>query len=497
MNCRPLIALCCLFLICSATAGAAQGAPAEQFARADAAGTIDARYTVDRLPDRSGLVRVTARIERPRQVTTLSVRPPSAATVERTNGLDPDGDRWRFTRETETARLVYTVPVGLTTTFGRRTADTANWTLLARQEVSLRARWRWHIGPRPTWNETLAVAPGQDGVAGETAAYIGPHETATRTVDGDRITLVVPESAALRPSRGAVLDTVGRAKQASAAGPDHDHVRVFVAPNALAAGGYTPSNGDPDVIVNAGEPVRSPVNVWVHEYRHTRQTFETTPEMDWLDEGSAEYHTAALTYRQGAIDATRFRARITSDRHASADLTRPEAWNSPAVPYDKGTRTVAAIDARVRLATDGERTFEDVLARLVQRDERVSLAVFAETVSAVADDDLDAFVRQAVTGPAPAVRVDALTNRDATRRGSADTAPRAANAAPTVSEERVTSAADTDGEARRVGPPHSGRGAISPGGWLALGLAVVSMLAGHRLWIWWLGTATSGWRSRE
>ncbi|WP_424001603.1 hypothetical protein ACOZ4I_16860 [Haloarcula salina] len=480
MNSRPLTALWCLFLICSAAAGTAQGAPAPQFADPDTR-TIDARYTVDRLPDRPGLVRVTARIDRPRQVTTLSVRPPSSATIERATGLDPDGARWQFTGETDSARLVYTVPVGLTTTFGRRTADTANWTLLARQEVSLRARWRWHLGPRPVWNETLALAPGQDGVAGETAAYIGPHETATRTVDGDRITLVVPESADLRPSRTAVLDTVSRAKLASRAGPDHDHVRVFVAPNALAAGGYTPSNGEPDVIVNAGEPVRSPINVWVHEYRHTRQTFETTPEMDWLDEGSAEYHTAALTYRQGAIDAERFRDRVTSDRHASADLTRPEEWASPAVPYDKGTRTVAAIDARVRLATDGERTFEDVLVRLVARDERVSLDAFAETVSAVADDDLDAFVRQAVTGPAPSVRTDALTDSESTRRGSADTAPRATNAAPVSSEPSATSTAAIDGDAQRFGPPVSGERTVSPGGWLALVLVVVTALVGRQL----------------
>ncbi|WP_241692741.1 M61 metallopeptidase family protein [Haloarcula salina] len=479
MNRRPLTALCCLFLIVSATAGTAHGAPADQFARPDAAGTIDARYTVDRLPDRPDLVRVTARIDRPRQVTTLSVRPPSAATVERATGLDPDGGRWRVTRETETARLVYTVPIGLTTTFGRRTADTADWTLLARQEVSLRARWRWHIGPRPTWNETLALAPGQDGVAGETAAYIGPHETATRTVGGDRITLVVPESADLRPGRAAVLDTVSRAKRASRAGPDHDHVRVFAAPNALASGGYTPSNGGPDVIVNAGEPVRSPVNVWVHEYRHTRQTFATTTEMDWLDEGSAEYHTAALTYRQGAIDAERFRKRVTSDRHSSADLTRPEAWDSPAVPYDKGTRVVAAVDARVRLATDGDRTFEDVLVRLVQRDERVSLDTFAETVSAVAGEDLDSFVRQAVTGPAPSVRVDALTA--STRRGSADTAPRATKAAPVASATSAMGTANSNEDARRFGPTPSEGRAVSPGGWIALGLLVVTTLAGRRL----------------
>nr|WP_225307822.1 hypothetical protein [Haloarcula sp. CBA1129] len=407
--------------------------------------SIDVRYTIDREPNQTGRVRVTATIERPQHVTGLSVRTPAETTVLRADGLQSDGDRWRIAGAAETAQLTYTVPVGLSTTFGQRTADTDDWTLLARQEVSLRARWRWHVGPRPTWNESLALVPGQNGVAGVTAAYIGPHETEHRTVNGDRITLIVPASADLQPSRTAVLDSISHAKRVSTAGADHGHIRAFVAPNELAPGGYTPTNGESDIIVNAGEPVRSPVNVWVHEYRHTRQTFETAPAMDWLDEGSADYHAATLTYSAGEIGEDQFRDRITTKRHETADLTQPDSWAGPGAQYHKGTRVVAAIDARLQQATNGTRAFETVLERLTRQDKRVTLGLFAETVSSVVGDDLDAFVRQAVTGTAPSVPTDALTEHDLRRRGAAETTSRPSNFAPSVdSSATATTTADDE-----------------------------------------------------
>ncbi|MDS0220269.1 hypothetical protein NDI54_02775 [Haloarcula sp. S1AR25-5A] len=480
MRTQIVAGLVCALLVCtSPVALGIESGPPGQFG-GDGDSSIDTRYTLEREPNRTGQVRVTAAIDLPRHVSGLSVRAPAEATVLRASGLRSDGDRWRTTGDTETVRLTYTVPIGLETTFGQRTADTDDWTLLARQEVSLRARWRWHVGPRPTWNESLALAPGQDGVAGTTAAYIGPHETATRAVDGDRITMVVPASADLRPNRTAVLDSISHAKQTSTAGTDHDHIRVFVAPNRLASGGYTPLNGESDVIVNAGEPVQSPVNVWVHEYRHTRQTVETTPEMDWLGEGSADYYTAALTYSAGGISEQQFRNRITTERHETADLTRPDDWDSPGAQYHKGTRVVAAIDARLRQATNGNRTFETVLARLFRQEEPLTLALFAETVSAVAGADLNGFVRAAVTGTAPSVPVDTLTEPVPRGSGSADTTARETNAAPLIDGATTTPGAETDAK-----KPHSSNAARPVtdrhGEWTVLGtLGMVAVLSVRR-----------------
>ncbi|WP_254272752.1 hypothetical protein [Haloarcula marina] len=424
-----VVVLCLAVLVSASTAGAAGQTTDDGTAEAD----IEVRYVVDRLPERTGVVEVTAVVDVPEQVTDLSVRLPNNASVQDADGFRPTEPRWQWDSETEgeTAELTYVVPVGLRTAYGQRTADTDEWSLLARREVALHARWRWQRGTDPKWTERMVVAPGQSGVAGSTAAYLGPYDSFSRETRDGTVRVVVPEAASLRANRTRILDTVASAQRASRLGPDDDRVTIFAAPNSLAPGGYTPANGEPVVMVNAGEPVATPTNVWVHEYYHTRQTYRTTAEMRWLDEGSADYYAARWTLQQGYIDTGQYRNRVTTDRYENVDLTRPERWPSPDVQYDKGTRVVAAIDARLWQVTDGNATFVDVLARLERADEPVTLDTFADAVSAVAGEDVDAFVRAAVTGPAPPVPTDTAyvasldagghdRQRNATTGGAAD-----------------------------------------------------------------------------
>lgn len=365
--------------------------------------SMDVRYIVERDPDRIGAVNVTAVIEVPDRVTSLSVTPPANTTIESAAGMWSDDGTWRWNGHSETATMTYTTPVGVTTTFGKRTADTGGWSLVAKQDVALHGEWEWQLGPDPGWNETLALASGAEGVSGETVAYLGPAETATRTVGNETIRLVVPDAATLGPNRSAIFDTVAAARDETMPTPTHDRVTIFVAPDRLASGGYTPENGEPDVIVNAREPVAAPTNVWAHEYRHTRQSLDATPEMAWLSEGSADYYAAVATFRTGAIGYEAFRDRTTTRRHRTANLSRPDSWPSLDVEYTKGARAVATLDARLYRATGGERSFVDVLIALDGRSRPVSLAAFAEVVSSVAEADLEAYVRRVVTGPAPPV----------------------------------------------------------------------------------------------
>ncbi|WP_276273438.1 hypothetical protein [Haloarcula litorea] len=402
-----VVCLCVLLVLGSVPAAVAAPAatvPQRGPATADAGGSLGVTYTVDPVPERPGRVRVTADVTVPERVTGLALRPPEDATVTSADGLVSTGHRWQWAPETGRAPgLTYTVPVGLDTAHGKRTAATDDWTLVVRREVALRARWRWDEGPDPHWDERLAVADGHDGVATDTAAYVGPHRTLTRETAGGTVRLVVPEAATLGPDPAAVFHTIGEAQRRARAGPTHDRLTVIATPNGLAGGGYTPADGHPTVLVDAGQPVAAPTNVWVHEARHTRQAYRTTAGMAWLDEGSADYYAARATLRQGRIDRRAYRARVTTDDYRAVDLTEPDAWPAAAVQYEKGVRVVAAVDARVRQATGGERTFRDVLVRFTQADRRVSLAVFAETVSAVAGVDLRAYVRAAVTGRAPPV----------------------------------------------------------------------------------------------
>ncbi|WP_135303463.1 M61 metallopeptidase family protein [Haloarcula amylovorans] len=407
------VVLLCLALAANASpalaAAPADGAPnmAASSGQTDGdGGAINVRYVVYSLPEQTGRIQVTAVLEIPERVTGLSVRAPSDATVLDADELQSTGSRWEWDGQSETASLTYLLPVGMETAYGQRTAASEEWSLVVRREVSLRARWRWQKGPSPGWNETMVVPKGHEGVAGPSAVYLGPHETSVRATNAGTIQLVIPEAATLRPDRAAVLDTIAAAQRSTTIGPAHEHLLVIAVPNWLAPGGYVPANGAPVMLVSADEPVATPRNVWVHEYRHTRQYFRTSREMRWLEEGSADYYAARSTLDQGRISYERYRKRVTTDRFADADLTEPKTWSNPDTPYDKGGRVVAALDVQIRLATGGERTFADVLDRLARSSDQVTLASFTETVSAVAGEDLEAFVRDAVTGPAPPVPAD-------------------------------------------------------------------------------------------
>jgi len=134
----------------------------------------------------------------------------------------------------------------------------------------------------------------------------------------------------------------------------------------------------------------APASVWIHEYVHTVQRFEAVEEMLWLSEGSAEYYEQSVGYRNGVVDETDIEDRFSPDPNAKAVLANSTTWDSSHVPYMKGARAVGYFDSRIRNLTEGERDFRDVLARLNNRSEPVTLQRFKNTVeTVVGGDELD------------------------------------------------------------------------------------------------------------
>ncbi|MFC7018459.1 MULTISPECIES: hypothetical protein [Haloarcula] len=395
-----IVALGLALTLCSGATGPAVAATVASEPAASAP-SIDVRYEIQRLPARPGLVRVTAVVTVPDPVASLSVRPPANATQVSRDGFERTDRGLQWDGDAERPRLSYTVPVGLSTPFGQRTADTREWTLVSRTEVTLSARWQWRGEREPEWDERLTV--DGPGVGSPSVAYLGAYEMVTRETADGTIRLVVPETTELRAPPATILGSIAGAQRETRIGPTQGVVTVVAAPDWLGPGGYTPANGEPAAIVNAREPVSVPANVWVHEYRHTRQHYRTTEEMRWLAEGSADYYAATITLRQGHVGYDRFRTRITTERSERADLSRPETWDARTAPYHKGGRVVAALDVRIQRRTGWEHSFEDVLALLTVQEDPVTLESFVDAVATVADRETAAFARQAVTGPAPLV----------------------------------------------------------------------------------------------
>jgi hypothetical protein len=367
-------------------------------------------YTFARLPDRPGEVRVTVTVTAPTTVTEVGVQPTANATLVSAEGFESvtaEGDReFRWERGDEgsaTASLTYDTSVNRTDDGTVEAVDTGEWALFNWQSTD---RWRYarEAGTeRPPTVERATVAG--EGVAGAAYAYLGPHESYTRRVAGEELRLVVPAAAEMAVEPTTVADALARAARDLRVGGRHAHLNVFVAPDPVEASGRlsrTELDGTQDMFVGADERLDTPDNAWFHEYVHSRQAYETGPAVDWLDDGLAEYYAALLTHEQGRISERAFYDYVRTERYADSVLAETESVTDPA-SYFKGMRVLAALDARLRAASDGDRTLEDVFRAVNDHPGTVTLATLTDI--ATTDDGPDAtwVERHVTTSAAPSV----------------------------------------------------------------------------------------------
>ncbi len=375
-----------------------EAGPGEGAANGTSGDPLAVTYEVARTD--SNLVAVTARFDVPAAVTRLRVDGPRAGRVVGVDGFAVDrfDGAFEWTRDSADGEpsISYRLPPAAASRFVRPDTDVGGgWLAANRDRIALRIDYRTADGTDPGGVERLRVAPNATGVAGDHVAYLGDHRTET----AGAFTLVVPGMASLDPDRGDVFGTLREARRALSVGERSPTVRVFVAPALAGVGGFTPVGDAAEFVAPERASVASADNVWVHEYVHTRQNLSTTRATRWLGEATAEYYAALLTLRQGRIDHERFRASLSAGSYRGADLTAPGTWSSPLVPYERGARAVAAIDARIREATDGRRSFEDVFRRLNAREGALSAAAFERIVEDVAGENLDGFLERTLTEP--------------------------------------------------------------------------------------------------
>lgn len=175
-------------------------------------------------------------------------------------------------------------------------------------------------------------------------------------------------------------------------------------PQSLS-GGVT-QNDRHDILVHQSTRLATPDNSLLHEYIHTKQDYTTGDEMTWLREASAEYDGALLAYRQGLVSYDEFHGYVESDSYTDDTLSDPDSWSSSNVPYFKGMRTLAALDAKIRTSSNGTHSLEDVFRHLNQHEGTVTDDVFATYVAQAAGESLtgwlDKYVMSSATANVPA-----------------------------------------------------------------------------------------------
>ncbi|MFW6383840.1 MAG: CARDB domain-containing protein [Halodesulfurarchaeum sp.] len=345
-------------------------------------------------PSEPGVIRAEVAFSVPDQVVELTTAVPANTTVVDQDGFQAAGDgNYTWDEATDQPSLTLSIAVNRTGNYHQRPdgstgepgytfADTGEWAIATVPSASV---WWSSVQsePRVTFAGETAVAG--EGVAGDRMVYLGEHDSRTRTIDGQELTLVVPAAATLEPSSDAIFRSLETAANGLPASPVQESV-LIAAPTTVDWGPNGLADGS-DTWVRADEPVDVPGNVWVHEFVHLRQDFRTTPATRWIREGMPEYYAALFTLEAGQIDFDEFAAHLdrgTRSRYADVVLAEPDTWTGLS-NYAKGALVFGDLDRRIRASSDGGAGALQVYEAMNEHEGPVDQAFLDEQITAVSD----------------------------------------------------------------------------------------------------------------
>ena len=396
-----------------ATSGAAAASPAPTSSApavansAPSGPTINVDTTLSLTPARAGSIGVVQRFELPPSVTGLRVTLNGGATVTETTGFSRESDGvWSWDGETADPTLRYRKQANQTSEangpMGAEGSylftDVGPWALVRTPNIGL--QWRYRGSESVSIARSTSVAG--EGAVGATTAFLGPHETYTRSANGQTFRLIVPQAADLSSQPQRILRGLANASGAVQVGSRDPEVFAVAAPatgNRWAVQGL--QVGSHDFWVRDSQSVSDVGNAWLHEYVHTRQAFETAESGRWFVEASATWYAALLSLDEGATynDLRRFLSRGETEPQASAVLTDPRSWQNNA-NYWKGALVLGELDRRIRLDTNRSASLQTVLGSLNGRTEPVENADIVAEVAGVSTDSMEGAAERFTTSTA-------------------------------------------------------------------------------------------------
>ncbi|WP_049985556.1 hypothetical protein [Halobellus rufus] len=418
------------------------------------------------LPDDPGVYGVTHSYRLPDRLRGLEVTLPPESTVASASGFDRvDGRTYEWDGTTERPSIDYrmaanrtveqTGPIGGP---GRLTfADVGEWALVTRPGTA--HSWSW-TGSGEVGLDRSTEA--ESGAVGTRIAFLGPHEEYTHTAHGQTFRLIVPEAAELEEPPEELFAAFDDAADRLRVGDRDETVFVVAAPTpeGLQWGVRGVHTGGSDVWVRDFERLDEANNVWLHEYVHTRQGYVAADDARWFTEASAVYYAALLSLERERIDYETFRARLDDGEgdYDGSVMAEPDTWRRNA-NYYVGALVAGELDRRIRLASDGDASLEDVFRRM-NADGDVSAADVRSHLRATGGDDVARLGERYTTTTDRPAMWNATAHREAFGEGSVPT--------------RVTYALATDADAVRVAGPYRNRSVDAAGN-------AVTLVPGERL----------------
>ncbi|AEH35851.1 CARDB domain-containing protein [Halopiger xanaduensis] len=395
----------------TASIGSASSSASTASAASSASGaTLHRTTTLRQLPDQPGAFEAEFSFRIPDAVTELNVLLTADATVQSAKGFEAGDEKgtFRWTGKTDEPTLRVTLPanrtaVGRTATAATDSSDSISSAAsnaspsspatpaTSRDGYSFVETGEWGIVQVPggfSYRYTAPVGVEETvrvdgpGTTGGDIAVFGPVTAYERAVDdgSGTIRLVVPDAADLREDPEAIFDELEAARTRLDVGAASDEVFFVAAPTEADWGPEGVQYGRADAWVAADAELSDPGSAWLHEYVHVRQGYArssvgTTSETDWLVEGQADYHAATVALERGLVDFADVREYLAAGERSPYDtdvLAESDSWTDDRTPYVKGRLVYAELDRQLRLATDGDRTLEDVFRRLNAREEPVT-----------------------------------------------------------------------------------------------------------------------------
>ena len=357
-------------------------------------------------PDEPGVVGAEMRFEIPEQVVELDSAIPDRATVIGTDGFDASGDgNYSWDGDTVEPSISLTLSVNrtgdyhLSSTMGEQSTetgdglmfvDTGDWAIVSVPPASV---WWSSYQNEPPVTFVGETAASGSGVAGDRMVFLGPHTKATRTIDGQTVTVVLPDAATLESSTEGVLDAFEAASPHLPSSPVSRSV-VIAAPTTVDWGPYGLADRS-DTWVRADQPLDEPGNVWLHEFVHLRQNFTTATDTQWIREGMPEYYAALLTLEQGTTDFGAFSDHLdrgTQSRYEDVVLSQPDTWTELA-NYANGALVYGTIDRRIRLDSAQTASARLLFESMNEHDQPIDQAFLESELSGYASAETVSDIR--------------------------------------------------------------------------------------------------------
>ena len=186
--------------------------------------------------------------------------------------------------------------------------------------------------------------------------------------------------------------------------------RVFLRYNPMNAGGGAALTHSFIVTYGKGVTGESLKSILGHEMTHT---WTASGIGSWYSEGNAVFYQALLPWRAGLMTADEYLADLnkTASRYYTnalkdtpEDQVAPRFWEDTRIrvlPYDRGAMYFAVLNGKVRKASGGKRSLDDLIQAMIDRGRNaqpVSEAVWLDMLRAEIGEDGPAVHRSMLSG---------------------------------------------------------------------------------------------------